>query len=100
MFDVDLGPRMKITESELNVHGESLTTVETGKYSHAYVVSYVMQPCVSRAVRIRHNMLLTPELSSNPNTICMELCLTDLFLFICVSAPVKNISLKIYPVST
>ena len=47
MFDVDLGPRMKITESELNVHGESLTTVETGKYSHACVVNYVICSHVS-----------------------------------------------------
>lgn len=30
MFDVDLGPRMKITESELNVPGDTLTTVDTG----------------------------------------------------------------------
>ncbi|XP_060560464.1 omega-amidase NIT2-like [Ruditapes philippinarum] len=29
LFDVDLGPRMKITESELNVGGSSLTTVDT-----------------------------------------------------------------------
>ena len=30
MFDVDLGAHMKITESELNQHGDSLTTVQTG----------------------------------------------------------------------
>ena len=30
MFDVDLGAHMKITESELNEHGSSLTTVQTG----------------------------------------------------------------------
>ncbi|XP_045157577.1 omega-amidase NIT2-like [Mercenaria mercenaria] len=29
LFDVDLGPRMKITESELNEGGDSLTTVDT-----------------------------------------------------------------------
>ena len=33
MFDVDLGPRLKITESELNEHGNSLTTVNTGMCS-------------------------------------------------------------------
>ena len=31
MFDVDLGPHMKITESELNEPGKSLTTVQIGK---------------------------------------------------------------------
>ena len=30
MFDVDLGPRMKITESDLNQHGDTLTTAQTG----------------------------------------------------------------------
>lgn len=38
MFDVDLGPRMKITESELNVGGNSLTTVDTGLYKQTYFI--------------------------------------------------------------
>lgn len=38
LFDVDLGERMRIVESELNVGGDRLTTVDTGQFQFGWIL--------------------------------------------------------------